>query len=190
MTLPALPQHLARERLGGDDVAVVAADSQLVVEVAHDDPDIVGLLERTAKVELADGSASVDARTLRRIDVVDSGIAVEASAPVPFKIGSPITFAIDGKIRLAASPDRVDGAAFHVPIATVDQAADLRQLLIVGAAHPMHVTHREPFTRATGFLPRAWPFLVIGAVTLLAAGLAGRNKSYGRSAAMPGSSRP
>jgi hypothetical protein len=43
--------------------------------------------------------------------------------------------------------------------------------------HPaMHVVSRTPFTRATGFLPRAWPFLVAGVVLLLVAGIAWRRK--------------
>ena len=52
----------------------------------------------------------------------------------------------------------------------------LRSLLVAGAAHAMHVLRREPFTRATGFVPRAWPFLAAGAVLLAAAALAGRKK--------------
>ncbi len=37
------------------------------------------------------------------------------------------------------------------------------------AAPPLRVTRREPFTRATGFLPRVWPFLAIAGVMLVLA---------------------
>lgn len=176
----AFTQQAARDRLEekGDGTRVVAAGDQLVVEIAEQAPDIVAneaaLLERTAHVELASGTATVDARSLRRIDLVEDGVAAEAAAPVPFKIGAPITFSIDGKVRFTVAPDHVDGAAFHLPMPGVEQAMDLRSLLVAGAAHPMHVLRRERFTRATGFVPRAWPFFAAGAVLLAAAALVGR----------------
>jgi hypothetical protein len=37
-------------------------------------------------------------------------------------------------------------------------------------APPMKVTKREPFSRATGFLPRVWPFFAIAGVLLVIAG--------------------
>jgi len=175
-------QQAARDRLEekADATRVVAAGDQLGVEIAEQDPQIVAgevaLLERTAHVEIASGPATVDARSLRRIDLVEQGVAIEAAAPVPFTIGQPITFSIDGKVRFTASPDHVDGAAFHVPMPSVEQAMDLRSLLVAGAAHAMHVLRREPFSRATGFVPRAWPFLAAGAVLLAAAALAGRKQ--------------
>src|SRR3569623_1531147 len=177
-----IAQRSAQARLEetGTSTRVVAAGGQLVGEIPEQDPASVAgeaaLLERTAKVELATGSATVDARTLRRIDIIDQGVAVQASAPVPFKLGAPITFAEGGTIKLAASPDHVDGASFHVPMASAPQLDDLYGLLLAGAAHPMHVTHREPFTRATGILPRAWPFLAFGAVLVAAGALGGRRK--------------
>jgi hypothetical protein len=38
----------------------------------------------------------------------------------------------------------------------------------------LHVVRADDFTRATGFLPRAWPFFAVGAVMLLGAGAIAR----------------
>jgi hypothetical protein len=43
--------------------------------------------------------------------------------------------------------------------------------LDAAAAPPMTVTKREPFSRSTGFLPRAWPFLAFAGVLLVIAGV-------------------
>lgn len=46
--------------------------------------------------------------------------------------------------------------------------------LDAAAAPPMKVTRRESFSRATGFLPRAWPFLAGAALLLVIAGVLSR----------------
>lgn len=156
----------------GSDSRVAPAGDRLVVESPV---DVTSLIERTGHVELRDAehpATIVDARTLSRIDADDHGVTVYAAAALPFHVHSEVTFVLDGAIKLAATPDQVDGATMHVPMASLAQAEDLRAMLLAGAAPGMHVASREPFSRAVGFWPRAWLFLAIaGACELIAAAL-------------------
>ena len=40
----------------------------------------------------------------------------------------------------------------------------------------LQIDRADAFTRATGFVPRAWPFFAIGAVMLLGAGVVARKR--------------
>jgi len=150
--------------------------AQLVRDIANQvAAPALGCLERTGHVELRDAEHTatvVDGRTLQRIDADDHGVTIYASAALPFHVHSEVTFAEGGAIKLAATPDQVDGATMHVPMASLAQAQDLRAMLLAGASPGMHVASREPFSRAVGFWPRAWLFLAIaGACELIAAAL-------------------
>lgn len=161
----ALAQQALRDRLG-PEARVLATGDGLVAETAE---DATALIERVAHVELRDAEhpdVSLDGHALTRITADDQGVTIEAAAPLPFHVHSEVTFALDGKIHLAATPDHVDGATMHVPMASMRQSDDLRAMLVAGAAPPLHVASKQPFTRPTGFFPRAWPFLAIGAVLL------------------------
>lgn len=166
VTLDAPANALAAQqtlvaRLGSDS-RVAPAGGRLVVEAPV---DVTLLIERTGHVELRDAEhpdTLVDAHALAHVDADDHGVTIDAAAPLPFHVHSEVTFALDGAIKLAATPDRVDGATMHVPMASLAQAQDLRAMLLAGAAPAMHVVSREPFTRKTGFWPRAWVFLAIG----------------------------
>lgn len=164
-------QQTLVERLGSDS-RVAAAGDRVVVESPV---DVTALIERSGHVELRDAehkATVVDGRTLSRIDADDHGVTIYASAALPFHVHSEVTFALDGQIKLAATPDLVDGATMHVPMASLAQAQDLRAMLLAGAAPGMHVASREPFSRAVGFWPRAWLFLAFaGACELIAAAL-------------------
>ncbi len=161
----------------GAQTRVVAAGDRIVVEIGSDDPQLVAeetaLLERTANVELRDAEhpdlPPLDAHVLKHIAADDQGVTIESSGQLPFHVHSEVTFLLDGKIKLAATPDRVDGPTMHVPMASLRQSDDLRALLVAGAAPAMHVESRVAFTRATGFWGRAWIFLAIGALLLAVA---------------------
>jgi len=160
------------ERLGPES-RVAAAGDRLVVETPE---DATQLVERVGKVELRDAehpdAPAVDGHALTRIDADSHGLTIVSAKPLPFHVHSEITFALDGKIHLAATPDQVDGTTMHVPMASLVQAEDLRGLLLAGAAPGMHVVSRAPFHRKVGFWPRAWLFLAIaGACELVAAAL-------------------
>ncbi len=158
----------------GAPTRVIAAGDRIVVELGTDDPQLVAdqaaLLERTAHVELRDAehpdTPPVDAHVLSHIAADDQGVTIDSTTTLPFHVHSEITFVLDGKIKLAATPDRVEGRTMHVPMASLRQSEDLRALLVAGAAPAMHVESRTPFTRATGFWGRAWIFLAIGGVFL------------------------
>lgn len=163
-------QQALVERLGSDS-RVAAAGDRLVVESPV---DATALIERTGTVVLRDAEhpdVVVDGRGLKRVDADDQGVTIEATAALPFHVHSEVTFALDGAIKLAATPDQVNGVVMHVPMASLQQATNLRAMLLAGAAPAMHVVSKEPFTRATGFWPRAWLFLAIGGALVVVAAI-------------------
>lgn len=120
----------------------------------------------------------LDGHAIRHAEVFGGGVAVEVNeAPQLAHItpGVIVAFVLDGKVRMLGAPDRVVGRELHVPTigstedAAIASALDLVAVIQAGAMRPLHVRSQEPFSRATGFLPRAWPFFAIGAVFSLAA---------------------
>jgi hypothetical protein len=136
----------------------------------------VALLERTGKLEVKAAQKTVlDGAGVRHAEVAaDGGVLVDTVAPLSVQPGTPLEIVFDGKVHTTITPDRT--APLHLPVTDARSAIDLVSLFDAGAAHPMHVVGREPFTRATGFLPRAWPFFAIGAVMLLGAGVVARKR--------------
>jgi hypothetical protein len=61
--------------------------------------------------------------------------------------------------------------------ASIRDAIELVSVVEAGAIGPLRIQRQEPFSRATGFLPRAWPFLAIGAVLLIVAALLSRARA-------------
>lgn len=61
--------------------------------------------------------------------------------------------------------------------APADVADATAKLEMDGAHHPMHVASATAFTRATGFVPRAWPFFAIGGVLVLGAAAIARRRA-------------
>jgi hypothetical protein len=188
--------HVARERVEekGAATRVVPAGKQLVVEIGADDPqrvaEFVQLLERTPAVGLyradangsaSDAHASLDATHVRHVDVLSGGVAIEvddAHALAGITRGERLAVVIDGRTETVVVADRVVDTELHLVTSGADEDAALRVAMSVvavleaGAVHPLHVTHQETFTRAFGFWPRAWPFLLAGAVlALVAAGM-------------------
>jgi hypothetical protein len=89
------------------------------------------------------------------------GRFIAAGDKVIVEIGSSDPVVIAGiveRIERRAQPD------VNVPAPPSSTAA------LGAAAPPMKVTKRDPFSRATGFWPRAWPFLAIAGVLLVIAG--------------------
>lgn len=174
----AMAEHVLRTRI--EDPTVIPAGDRIVVELGESDPEIVRmtieLIERTAKLEVRaadrrEVAISASAIVAARID--DGGVAIELADPAPlarFRQGSPIEVALDGKIQFTGAIDRIAGGELHVPVRAED-ARHLVDLIEAGAVHPLHVVSRTPFTRATGFVPRAWPFLAAGAVLLIVVAL-------------------
>jgi hypothetical protein len=90
---------------------------------------------------------------------------VKALAPLPAETQAPTlhlrTTAVSGKLEETAIRD----------------AIDLRAVLEAGAAHQLSVIASTPFTRATEFLPRAWPFLALALASLAGAWLVWRRRA-------------
>lgn len=168
--------HVARARLDDKEMPlhIVPAGDRLVVEVGSDDAHIVNemaqLLERTGKLEVRAGDTSFDGRAIRRAEVLGDGVAIEvddAGRLAKVAPGTPIEFVLDGTVRMGALPDRVLSTELHVRPNAGATSTQLVDLIEAGAVHPLHVRSQEAFSRATGFVPRAWPFFAIAGVLLV-----------------------
>jgi hypothetical protein len=170
----AMTEQAARDRVEekGGDTLVVPAGGRLVVEVSDAPDETAALLERFAKLEIKKGDQVIlEGGGIARVGIVEHGVAIAVRGPVPISVGDSLTFALEGKVRVTSIVDRADANAFHVALAKTEDAVLLEDVIRAGAAHPMHVVHRENFSRAVGFLPRAVPFFVAGGVMLLIAAL-------------------
>ena len=192
----AMAETVARDRVEekGANTRVVPAGDHLIVELGDTTPDIIAeliaLLERTATVEIrSGGSPVVDPRVIASAYIDDTGVEILGRAPDAFanvRRGETLELVIDGKLKLTTPVDRASGGELHLAggglgsdTAGFELAHRILSILELGAVHPLHVTDREPFSRATGFIPRAWPFAVPGLVLLvlaLALGVARRAK--------------
>jgi hypothetical protein len=121
------------------------------------------------RVELGDGGVIIDlaAEAARRV------VATASTRP-----GAAIATVLDGTVKmLAPLPADTREPTLHLRTTAVagklDETAfrdaiELRSILEAGAAHKLNVIASTPFTRATGFFPRAWPFLLLALVSLVA----------------------
>lgn len=176
--------HVVQARLGdkGLPLHIVPAGDRLVVEIGSDDAEVVGelaqLLERTAKLEVRAGDSSFDGRAIRRAEVLGDGVAIEVDEEgrlARIAPGTQVAFALDGVVRMGV-PDRVLHTELHVRPNADTTPKQLVDLVEAGAVHPLHVRSQESFSRATGFFPRAWPFLAIGAVLLVVVAILARRR--------------
>lgn len=133
-----------------------------------------GRIDATWRPYVLERASLVDPRTIVRAEVMAGGVAVDSADAAHLKLDVPVAFVLDDVVRFVARPDRVEATAFHVPTPGADQnaaigaAVELVAMIEAGAAHPVHVVRQETFSRATGFLPRAWPFLAIALVLAIA----------------------
>lgn len=174
-----LALRAVHERLDDEVSAVgpriLATADGVVAEVPEQDPEmvdqIVALIERTAKLEIRSGG-----RTLPASAIVEArselGVTIEVADPAAlagFAVGTRVDVIFDGKPKYTGAPDRIQGTELHLPVTDIRDAIDLAAAIEAGATPPMHVVRRDAFERATGFLPRAWPFLAIAGVLLVIA---------------------
>ena len=110
-------------------------------------------------------------------EVASGGVAIGLRAPVSVMPDAQVqlAFVLDGIVTAVATVDHAAATDLHVRTtgATEDDAIraaiELVTVVQAGAVPALHVTEQTPFTRATGFFPRAWPFFAIGGVMVLAA---------------------
>jgi hypothetical protein len=121
-------------------------------------------------------------RTIIRAEIMAGGVVVDSADAGHLKLEAPVAFVLDDVVRFVARPDRVDATAFHVPTPGADEDAAIRaavqlvEVIEAGARHPLRVVRQESFSRATGFVPRAWPFLAIGLVLAISGLLVWRRR--------------
>jgi hypothetical protein len=121
---------------------------------------------------------------IRRAELGDGGVVLDLSAEAARRVvatastraGAPIAVVLDGSVK-AVAPLPADTreptlhlrpAAAKTDADTMRDAIELDSVLAAGAAHKLNVIASTPFTRATGFLPRAWIFLVLALISLIA----------------------
>jgi hypothetical protein len=130
------------------------------------------------RVELGDGGVIIDLTTeaARRV------VATASTRP-----GAPIATVLDGKVKMLSplpgdtrEPTlhlRTTAVAGKLDEVAIRDAIELQSVLEAGAAHKLNVIASVPFTRATGFFPRSWPFLALALVSLLAAWFVWRRRA-------------
>lgn len=169
-----------REALAAYIAGLAARDPALAAPL--DRVIAYGRIDATWRPYVLERASLVDPRTIVRAEITAGGVAVDTADAAHLKLGAPVAFVLDDMVYFVARPDRVDAAAFHVSTSGEDEdaairaATDLVAVIETGAAHPLHVTRKETFSRATGFVPRAWPFFAIGVVLAISGLLVWRRR--------------
>lgn len=189
-TVVALATRVVTERC--DDMMgpsrVVNGGDRVVVELGVEDPELVTPLvwgiERhpTLEVRGPDGTTVLTGAGIAGAAVSGGGVKIDLRAPVSVASGAKLMFVLDGKVKAEVPVDHVAPTDLHVQTTgateddAIEAATELTAAIEAGAAPALHVTERTPFSRATGFLPRAWPFFAVCAVMLLAAAFIARKR--------------
>lgn len=130
---------------------------------------------KTWRAYLLDAKVLLEGRAIHDAHLADHGVDLELAEPkIVAAPGTALAFLLGGKVDAvatvhASSPGQLQLRTSGRDADAAVVAMNLLSVVRAGAVHPLHVIRREPFTRATGFVPRAWPFLAIGAVLLIAA---------------------
>jgi len=178
-----LATRVVKERCDekGLDTRVVSGGDRVIAELGEDDPVLVdhvaSVIERRASLEVRgpDGMVVLAGDRIAGAEVASGGVKIGLRAPAAIPSGARLTFVLDGKDRGRATVDHVAPTDFHVRTegasedAALRAAVELVPVIEAGAVPALRVSERTPFTRATGFFPRAWPFFAAGAVLLLVA---------------------
>jgi hypothetical protein len=132
--------------------------------------------ERDWHLYVLEPDVVLDGRAIRSARLELHGLQLELSTPPKgIRPGVPVAFVLESHVAGVATAARVMSQLLAVETSGRDDDAafaaahHLRDVVEIGALHPLHVVRREHFERATGFLPRAWPFLAIGAAFAIAA---------------------
>ncbi|MEP6859429.1 MAG: hypothetical protein ABJE66_02350 [Deltaproteobacteria bacterium] len=141
---------------------------------------------RAWRTYLLDDVVLVAGSEIRRAELGDGGVIVDLTdeaarrvvATASTRPGAPIATVLDGTVKaLAPLPAETREPTLHLRTTAVagklDETAvrdaiELQAVLEAGAVHKLSVIASTPFTRATGFLPRAWPFLALALISLIA----------------------
>src|SRR3569832_654350 len=123
---------------------------------------------------------------LRHVELGGGGVIVQLAVVAARRVvatastrpGVPLAAVLDGLVKkVAPLPAETAAPTLHLrppaPAGKLEDAAirdamELQSMLEAGAAHELNVISSTPFTRATGFLPRAWPFLALALSSLVA----------------------
>lgn len=167
----ATAQQVVIERVDekGFATRVVPAGDKLVLEVGETDAEIIArvvdILQRTATLRVLDAATQevvLDVPMIRGAELLGDGVAIAITDARQIKPGMSLAFEFEGKVRATHAVDAVTATNVHVKVADTLVAFDLVAMIQAGAVRPLRVVKQEAFTRTTGFVPRAWPFLAIG----------------------------
>jgi hypothetical protein len=168
----------------GVDLCIVHGDRVIAKYVAAKEPPADRLVMAvrigdlpTWRAYVLDKPVLLVGPDIRAAHVSEGGVDLELASPeIRVAAGTVIAFVLAGHLSDVALADRASTGLLHVRSIEASQdaayaAADrLLAIAQVGAVHPLHVVRREAFARATGFVPRAWPFLAAAGVLLIVAG--------------------
>ncbi|MEO6773858.1 MAG: hypothetical protein ABI467_12735 [Kofleriaceae bacterium] len=164
-----------------------------------DDPVLVGGGD-VQRVELGDGEVIVelDPEAARRVAAQASTRAgvpiavvldgtVKAVAPLPpprpeptlhLRTTDPSGASSGSSGSSGSSSPGASGAsgAGSADVTADRDALELKTVIEAGAVHPLSVVSSMPFTRAVGFLPRAWPFLALALLFSVAGAVFARRR--------------
>ena len=174
----ALAQQVVKDRIDERSARVLPAGDKLVLELSETEnvAATVEILERTAKLQVRAAGEPIDVRTLRGAEVSRGGVAIEMTDTRRIEPGMSLEFELDGKVRGTHAVDATTATNVHVVLADARAASELVASIQAGAVRPLHVVKQEPFTRTTGFLPRAWLFLAIGGLLIVIGAVLGRRR--------------
>jgi hypothetical protein len=117
----------------------------------------------------------LEGRAIRRAEYALDGVAIDATDTSRIERNAVLAFVFEGKVKQVRTVERVTPTSVHVRTAPTTEgtreALDLVSVIHAGAVRPLKIMRQDAFTRTTGFLPRAWLFLVIGGLLLGAGAL-------------------
>lgn len=175
--------------VSGDHILATYLAAIPALAVPHGQTLAYGLVEQGRSREwhtyLLDNAVLAAGPEIRHVEIGDGGVIVELTAEAARRVvavasarpGAPIATVLDGKVKqVAPLPGDTREPTLHLRTnATgmseedaIRDALELQSVLEAGAAHKLNVISSTPFTRATGFLPRAWPFLALALISLVA----------------------
>ena len=148
--------------------------------------------EQRWRTYVLDDTVLVTGNEITHVELGDQGVLVELTAEAARRVaaqastraGQPIAVVLDGKVKAVAPlPVAAPEPVLHLQTSgateedKIRNAFELKSVLEAGAVHPLSVASSTPFTRTVGFFPRAWLFLALALVSLVAGALVWRRRA-------------
>jgi len=173
-----------RDRVRGSEIIASYVKAMPALAVPQGRILAYGLAgERAWRTYLLDEPVLVSGNEITHVELGDHGVLVDLVADAAHRVaaqastrpGNPLAVVLDGKVKFTAPlPATTQEPVLHLHTAGASDdawmrdAIELRSVIEAGAVRPLSVVTSAHFTRAVGFIPRAWPFLALALVSLVA----------------------